>query len=178
MPRRPLAASVDTDRSAAIAATFERIQRPLRWPLEDFRRRKFATAALVGFRFSRTRGSAEAGFVYGFALKAEAVPGVREPPEAVAFAFVRPVGSALFRDLVTRPRSPVRRLVADSRSLGHPFEFHPDGEIVAVRHRSFARLPPELFPFAAADFFMIAQQPLRVGGFMDRVKKATSRRGT
>jgi hypothetical protein len=168
---------VDADRSRDIEATFERIQRPLRWPLGDFRRRKFATAGLVGFRFSRMRGSAEAGFVYGFALRTGTVPGVREPPEAVAYAFVRPVGSDLFRDLVTRPRSPVRRLVADGRGLGYPFEFHPEGEIVAVRHRSFARVPSELFVLGAADFFMIAQQPLRVGGFMERVKQATPRRG-
>lgn len=175
-PQRFVAA-VGKDRSRDIAATFERIQRPLRWPLGDFRRRKFATAGLVGFRFSRMRGSAEAGFVYGFALRPDAALGVREPPEAMAYAFVRPVGSDLFEELVTRPRSPVRTLVTDSRTLGYPFEFHPDRETVAVRHRSFARVPSDLFVLGAADFFMIAQQPLRVGGFMDRVKKATPRRG-
>lgn len=176
MAAEPMAPGVDTDRSEDIRATFERIQRPLQWPLGDFRRRKLATAGLVGFRFSRRRGAAEAGFVYGFALRPAAIPGVRDPPEAVAYAFVRPMGSRLFEELVTRPRSPVRRLVADSRSLGYPFEFHPDGEVVAVRHRCFARLPSELFVLGAADFFMIAQQPLRVGGFMDRVKRATTRR--
>ena len=101
-------AAVDVDRSREIRATFERIRRPLQWPLEDFRRKKFATTRLVGYRFSRMRGAAEAGFVYGFALKSDAVPGVREPPEAVAYAFVRPVGSALFQELVIRPRSAVR----------------------------------------------------------------------
>jgi len=170
------AVSMESGRSQDIRDTFERIERPLRWPLGDFRRRKFETSGEIGFRFSRVRGSSEAGFVYGFALRVEALPGVREPPEAVAYAFVRPVGSDLFGDLVSRPRSPVRRLVADSRSLGYPFEFHPNGEVVAVRHRSFARLPSELFVLGAADFFMIAQQPLRVGGFMDRVKKATTRK--
>jgi hypothetical protein len=177
MPCHPLAASVDVDRSREIQATFERIQRPLQWPLGDFRRKKFARAGEVGFRFSRVRGSAVAGFVYGFALRPEAVPGVLIPPEAVAYAFVRPVGSDLYEELVTRPRSPVRKLVADSRSLGYPFEFHPDKETVAVRHRSFARVPCELFAHGAADFFMIAQHPLRVGGFIDRVKRATTRRG-
>ena len=172
-----MAAAVRLDRSRDIEATFDRIQRPLRWPLADFRRRKFATAGLVGFRFSRARGSAEAGFVYGFALTENAVPGVREPPEAVAYAFVRPAGSELYEELVSRPRSPVRRLVAASRSLGYPFEFHPGEEIAAVRHRSFARLPSDLFVIGAADFYMIAQQPLRVGGFMERVKRATPRRG-
>ncbi len=164
-------------RAAEIQATFERIQRPLRWPLADFRRRKFVSGGVVGFRFSRMRGSAEAGFVFGFALAAEAVPGVREPPEAVAYAFVRPVGSALYRELVSGPRSAVRKLVAGGRSLGYPFEFHPGSETPAVRHRSFARLPPELFVLGAADFFMVAQQPLRMSGFMDRVKQATPRKG-
>lgn len=172
-----MAAAVDSNRSRDIEATFERIQRPLRWPLGDCRRRKVTTAALVGFRFSRMRGSAEAGFVFGFALQSDALPGIREPPEAVAYAFVRPVGSALYEELVTRPRSPVRRLVADGGSLGYPFEFHPDREAAAVRHRSFARVPSELFVLGAADFFMIAQEPLRAGGFMERVKRATPRRG-
>jgi len=177
MGRRPMRESMDTDRTEDIEATFERIQRPLQWPLGDFRRRKFASAGLVGFRFSRTRGDAEAGFVYGFALRAEALPGVRDPPEAVAFAYVRPVGSRLYQELVTRPRSPARRLVADGRNLGYPFEFHPGAEAVAVRHRSFARVPSDLFVLGAADFFMISQGPLRVGGFMDRVTRATDRKG-
>ena len=50
-------------------------------------------------------------------------------------------------------------------------------EVAAVRHRSFARHPPELFVIGAADFFMIAQRPLRVGGFVERVRKATTRAG-
>lgn len=166
-----------SDRSEEIRQTFERIHRPLSWPLGDFRRKKFSTAGGIGYRFSRTRGSAAAGFVYGFALRAGAVPGVTAPPEAVAYAFVRPAGSGLYDELVARPRSPVRQLVASTRSLGYPFEFHPGGEVVAVRHRSFARHPPELFVLGAADFFMIAQQPLRVGGFMDRVKRATTTKG-
>ncbi len=169
---------MDRDRSDDIRQTFERIERPLRWPLADFRRRKFATSAEIGYRFSRSRGPASAGFAFGFGLKPGAVPGVTHPPEAFAYAFVRPVGSELYEELVTRPRSPVRRLVASSQSLGYPFEFHSDGEIVAVRHRSFARHPPELFVLGAADFFMIAQQPLRAGGFMDRVKRATTGKGT
>ncbi len=165
------------DRSREIAATFERIQRPLRWPLADYRRRKVSRSDFAGYVFSRVRGKAVAGFAYGFALREDCLPGIRHPPEAAVYVFVRPVGSELHRDIVTRPRSPVRRLVAEGQSLGYPFDFHPDGEVVAIRHRSFGRIPPELFVLGAADFFMIAQRPLQTGGFIRRVTAATEGKG-
>lgn len=168
---------VGHDSADAIRATFERIQRPLRWPMEDFRRTRISTRGFTGYRFSRVKRSASAGFVYGFALAADGGLGCLAPPEAVTYAFVRPTGSALYEELVTRPGSPVRRLVAGSRSLGNPFRLRPGEEVAAIRHRSFARVPPELFPFSAADFFMIAQRPLRVGGFVERVRNATTRPG-
>ena len=162
------------DYGPEIQGTFERIQRPLRWPMEAYRRRRIVSARFVGYRFSRMRGTAAAGFVYGFALAPNEGLGIEAPPEAVIYAFVRPVESPLHDELVSRPGSAVRKLVSSSRSLGYPFRLHPESEIAAVRHRSFARLPPELFVLGAADFFMIAQQPLRVGGFIDRVRKATT----
>ncbi len=168
---------MDVDRSEEIAATFERIHRPLRWPLAEYRRRKVARAAFTGYVFSRVRGHAVAGFAHGFALRTGALPGIEAPPEAVSYVFVRPVRSALYDDLVTRPKSPVRRLVAESAALGFPFEPHPGEEAVAVRHRSFARVPQELFVLEAADFFMVSQQPLLTGGFVRRVTAATQRRG-
>lgn len=145
--------------------------------MQDYRRRKISTARFEGYRFSRVRGSASAGFAYGFALAPRAELGVRSPPEAVTYAFVQPTQSSLYEELVTRPGSAVRRLTASGRSLGYPFELHLGAAIAAVRHRSFARLPPELFVVGAADFFMIAQAPLRVGGFVERVRKATERAG-
>lgn len=165
------------DRREEIAATFERIQRPLRWPMENFRRSKVSNRGFVGYRFARVRRNAVAGFSFGFALRENGVPGVRDPPEATAYAFVTPLGSALRNDLVNRPGSPVRRLVASSRSQGFPFELHPEQEIVAVRHRSMRRVPPEIFVLVASDFFMLCYQPLRASGFLDRVRKATTRPG-
>ncbi len=168
---------MDPDRSEDIEAAFERIHRPLRWPLADYRRRKVARVGFTGYVFSRGRGDAVAGFAYGFALRPGALPGIREPPEAAVYVFARPRGSTLHRDLVTRPRSPVRRLVADARALPHPFEFHPEAEVVAVRHRPMGRLPRELFVLGAADFFMVSQGHLQTGGFVRRVTAATERRG-
>ncbi len=60
---------MDEDRSAEIAATFERIRRPLRWPMENFRRRHIANRRFVGYRFSRVRRDTVAGFSFGFALQ-------------------------------------------------------------------------------------------------------------
>ncbi len=168
---------MDARWAEGIEATFERIHRPLRWPLADYRRRKVARAGFTGYVFSRTRGKAVAGFAYGFALRPDALPGIREPPEAAAYVFVRPPESALHRDLVARPRSPVRRLVADGRTLAYPFEFHPEGEVVAVRHRPVGRLPKELFVLGAADFFMVTQGLFQTQGFVRRVTAATERRG-
>ncbi len=168
---------VDRDWAAEIDAAFTRIARPLRWPMADFRRRKVANASFIGYTFSRAKRAGVAGFAFGFAMRPDTLSGIREPPEAVAYAFVRPVGSALYEGLVTRRGSPTRKLVEATKDMGYPFEFRHGQEVVALRHRSLARVPPELFVLAASDFFMNAQQPLRGGGFVESVKRATSRPG-
>lgn len=177
MVPRLLPDSVDTDRSKDIEATFRRIRRPLQWPMQDFRRKRTSTPAFVGYRFSRMKRDAVAGFAFGFALTEDFLPGIVEPPEVVAYAFVEPAGSALHKDLVARRGSPVRGLIEQSKSMGFPFEFHPEGDVVAIRHRSLARLPPELFVLVGSDFFMISQGPMREGGFLEKVAKATTRPG-
>ncbi|HEX9341107.1 MAG TPA: hypothetical protein VF992_08070 [Thermoplasmata archaeon] len=166
-----------TDRRDEIAATFERIRRPLQWPMENFRRTRIANHGFVGYRFSRVRRTAQAGFSFGFALRVGVFPGVADPPEVVAYAFVRPPNGTLHESIVRRPSSPVRRLVASSRKMGFPFEFHPEGEVAAVRHRSMRRVPREIFVLVASDFFMLCYQPLRSSGFLERVRKATVRAG-
>src|SRR2546422_1048476 len=57
--------SLDDDRMAEIEATFKRIHRPLRWPMENFRRRYISNKGFVGYRFSRIRRNAHAGFDFG-----------------------------------------------------------------------------------------------------------------
>jgi len=177
MGSRTFAAAVKRDYSAEIQGTFDRVQRPLRWMMTEYGRRRISSPRFVGYRFSRVRGSASAGFAYGFALTPDEEMGLRAPPEAVTYAFVRPTDSDLYEELVTRGDSAVRRLAKSRRSLGYPFELHVDREIAALRHRSFARVPPELFVLGAADFFMLAQRPLRTGGYVRRVREATTRPG-
>jgi len=168
---------LDDDRAAEIVATFERIRRPLQWPMENFRRQRISNRRFVGFRFSRVRRAARAGFAFGFVLTEDFLPTVREPPEVVAYAFVDPAGSALHRSLVAGRASAVRRLTASSKQMGFPFEFHLDGSVVAVRHRSMQRVPKEIFVLVASDFLMLSYNPLRAAGFMERVTKATTKPG-
>ena len=163
--------------SDEIAKTFHRIRRPLQWPMEAFRRRRLRRGGFVGYTFSRVRDGATAGFGFGFALRFAALPGVVLPPEAVAYAFVRPVDSTLYRALVTKKDSAVRKLVAAGRTLGFPFQPRFGSEVAAIRHRSLARMPPEIFVLAAADFFMISLGPMRSGGFQERLRRATRNPG-
>src|SRR2546421_8631634 len=104
-PARTPQPPVDDDRSAEIAATFQRIRRPLRWPMENFARTKISNRRFIGYRFSRVSGRASAGFCFGFALGNGSIPGVREAPEVVAHAFARPIGSALHRRLTGKSDS-------------------------------------------------------------------------
>jgi len=168
---------MEEDRTAEIADTFERIRRPLQWPMENFRRTKVSTSGFAGYRFSRVRRTAVAGFAFGFAMKEGAIPGPLEPPEAVAYAFVRPRRSGLHEVLVRHRGSAVRRLVAASRMMGFPFEPHLEEEVAAVRHRSLRLVPREIFPLVASDFFMLCYQPIRSSTFLERVTKATTRPG-
>jgi len=145
--------------------------------MENFRRQRISNRRFVGFRFSRVRRTARAGFAFGFALNDDALPAVREPPEVVAYAFVDPEGSTLHRTLVEGRASAVRRLVTSSDRMGFPFAFHSDGPVAAVRHRSMRRVPKEIFVLVASDFLMLSYNPLRAAGFLERVTKATTRPG-
>ena len=145
--------------------------------MEKFGRRRVANRRFVGYRFFRTRGNARAGFFFGFALQDDLLPGVQNPPEVVAYAFVEPTQSALHRTLVSRKESPVRRLVRSSQRMGFPFEFHADASAAAVRHRSLRAVPREIFVLVASDFFMLCYHPLRAAGYLERVTKATTGRG-
>lgn len=168
---------MEPDRSSEIAATFERIRRPLQWPMENFRRRHRSNLRFEGYEFSRVRRNVRAGFAFGFALREDSLPGITDPPEVVAYAFVEPNGSSLHRTLVTKERSAVRRLVAASQRMGFPFELHSGGSVAAVRHRSLSQVPREIFVLVASDFLMLCYQPLRAAGFLERVTKATTKPG-
>src|SRR3989442_3997119 len=120
---------MDWDGSAEIAATSDRIRRPLRWRMEIFRRKHAANRQFVGYRFSRVRRQSVAGFSFGFALGNDSLPGITEAPEVVGYAFVEPANSALHRDLVERPNSAVHRLASMSPRIGCPFHVLAHGVV-------------------------------------------------
>lgn len=167
------ALSVARDYSEDVADTFRRLRRPLQRSMDGFRRRRVKTARFVGETWTRVRGKASAGCGFGFALQEDVFPGVVEPPEAIAYAFVRPARSALYEALVTARTSPARRLAKLGASLGFPYELRLGEEVAVIRHRPLAAVPPELFVLAASDFFVIALGPMRVANFQDRIRKAT-----
>src|SRR2546425_7034239 len=169
--------SLDDDRMAEIEATFKRIHRPLRWPMENFRRRYISNKGFVGYRFSRIRRNAYAGFSFGFALREDLYPGIREPPEVVAYAFVEPRESTLHEALVTRKASAVRRLAATSRGMGFPFELDPDAAVAAVRHRSVRRGAQGIFVFVASGLLMLFFQTVPAAGFFERGARGPTRAG-
>ncbi len=142
--------------------------------MENFHRRHISNKSFVGYQFSRVRRNARAGFSFGFALRGDVYPGIGDPPEVVAYAFVEPMESTLHEALVTRKGSPIRRLAALSQRMGFPFELHPDASVAAVRHRSVRRVPKEIFVTVASDFLMLCYQPIRASGFLERVTKATT----
>jgi len=166
---------LDKDRVAEITATFERIRRPLQWPMENFHRRKISNQRFIGYEFSRPRRNARAGFCFGFALRPNSIPGIERPPEVVAYAFVEPRESSLHRTLVEGKGSAVRRLAVSSKRMGFPFELYPDRSVAAVRHRSMRQVPKEIFVLVASDFLMLCYHPLRAAGFLERVTKATTK---
>jgi len=142
--------------------------------MDSFRRQRLALRGFSGYRFSRVRRGATAGFAFGFLLKDHALGIAAVPPEAVAYAFAEPLGSSLFRDLVTRRGSAVRRLVRAGSRAGVPFDLRLDEPIAAIRHRSMRRMPSEVFVLAASDFFLATYEPLRSSGFLESVRKATT----
>src|SRR5256712_10642479 len=123
--------------------------------MENFRRRYISNKGFVGYRFSRIRRNAQAGFSFGFALREGLYPGIREPPEVVAYAFVEPRESTLHEALVTRKASAVRRLAATSRGMGFPFELDPDAAVAAGGHRAVRRGARENFPFFGSGFLKV-----------------------
>lgn len=163
------------DRRREIEETFARVGRPLARPIQKFRRRRVTTARFVGYRFTQSRGTSVLGIAIGFMLGEGVLPGPVDPPEAVAYVFVRPVPSALHRSTVLRPRSPVRRLVEGSESLGIPYAFDPASEICAIRRRPMRAVPPEIFPFVASDFFLHSVRPLWSSGLLGTIRRPRPR---
>ena len=91
------------------------------------------------------------------------------PPEAVVFAFVRPVDHSLYRRLIVRKNSFFREVARKSAYEQVRFDLFPDREEALVRHRSMHGRPAEILVLSACDFFMTSFRAFWASDFTGRV---------
>ena len=126
------------------------------------------TASLIGYRFLAQppampakrppKSPSSSGFFVGYLHSAGEFPFLRpNPPECLVFWFVKPVGGALHRRLVTQPQSLGRHTTEYIRWLTHRpprFEFYDRERIALVRHDSMQSWPREKYEHLSRNFFM------------------------
>jgi hypothetical protein len=126
------------------------------------------TASLVGYRFlaqppaapgkRRPKSPSLSGFFVGYLHSAEDFSFLRpDPPECLVFWFVKPVGGALHRRLVTQPQSLARHTTEYIRWLTHRpprFEFYDRERSTLVRHDSMQSWPREKHEHLSRNFFI------------------------
>lgn len=118
-----------------------------------------------------------AGFFIGFLLEEAACPYLEvQPPEAIVFAFVHPVGSPLHRRLVAADDSLFRGTYGYIRWLTHRpprFELY-DAELTAlVRHGSIRPWPAQKYMQYSRNFFVETLAWLVRSGLVRRLLRET-----
>jgi len=153
----------------------------LRRSSQGLHRRARRSGGLVGSTIWREVDGGKVGLFLGFVTDGSSWADLEpEPPEAVVFAFVNPVGSRLHRRLVARTGSLFERVGREARRRKVDFEFRRDRFAALLRHRSVHGMPPEILALTAQDFFTISFRGLWAANFFDRIKKVRpsgSRRG-
>lgn len=136
-------------------ASLDRLGGPLVFIARGAKSRWVRSRGLFGRRFYLRAQREEAGLFVGFATAPRGLPGTSvEPPEAVVFAYVRPVGGRLHDHLVAPGKGALwkaaRRATREHLALG----FHPRREACLVAHRTVRGMPPGLVEYVASDFFL------------------------
>lgn len=153
-----------------LRAAMDRMGIPLRRIRENFKTQLQRTGGLYGHRFWRTVDRAQVGGFVGFITDPRGWEHIDPvPPEAVVFAFVRPVDHPLYRRLVVRKNSFFREVARKSASEQVRFDFYPDREEALVRHRSMRGRPDEILALSACDFLMASFRAFWASDFTGRV---------
>ena len=103
-----------------------------------------------------------------------------KPPECLVFACLEPTGGLLYRRLVARPESLLRKTFDYIRWLTHRpprFVFHGEQSAVLVRHQSMCDWPPEKHEHYSRNFFIETLAWLVRSGLVRRLLQETSRAG-
>jgi hypothetical protein len=116
-----------------------------------------------------------AGFFVGHLLDAAACPPLHwQPPEAVVFAFVHPVGGALHGRLVAAADSLFRSTFNYIRWLTHRpprFELHEQALAALVRHESMQNWPEQRRLHYSRNFFIETLAWLVRSGLVRRLRE-------
>ncbi|MCL6480741.1 MAG: hypothetical protein K6U02_03340 [Firmicutes bacterium] len=116
-----------------------------------------------------------AGFFVGYLLDADACPPLDwQPPEAVVFAFVHPVGGALHGRLVAAADSLFRKSFHYIRWLTHRpprFELHEQALAALVRHDSLRNWPEPRRLHYSRNFFIETLAWLVRSGLVRRLRE-------
>jgi hypothetical protein len=129
--------------------------------LRGYRAVPEARGGLRGYRFlapGANLAQARRGFFVGYIITAANHQFLQpQPPECVVFAFVEPVGSALYRRLVTQEGSLLRKTAAYIGWLTHRpprFALFENRDTVLIRHFSMREWPPEKYRHFSGNFFI------------------------
>lgn len=153
-----------------LRTTMDRMRIPLRRIRESFVTRHETRGKLYGERFWRVVDGAHVGGFMGFITDPRGWEHI-DPvvPEAVVFAFVRPVAHPLYRRLVVRKNSFFRDVVRKSVYEQVRFDLFPNRSEALVRHRSMRGRPDEILVLSASDFFMTSFRVFWATDFVARI---------
>jgi len=127
----------------------------------------------------RQRSGTALGFFVGYLVTADDFAFFApEPPECLAFVYLRPLGGSLHRRLVRRPQSLLRRTFDYIRWLTHRpprFAFYPNQLPVMVRHFSMRGWPRAKYEHFSRNFFIETLAWLVRSGLVGRLLAEGSR---
>ncbi len=158
LAKSPMKSPAELEWIAALAEPYLRSYTPVAECTESLAGYRFLvpSAAAIAKRQSKPRPSC--GFFVGYLHSAADFSFLRPaPPECLVFWFVKPVGGALHRRLVTQPQSLARHTTEYIRWLTHRpprFELYDREPITLVRHDSMQAWPREKHEHLSRNFFI------------------------
>jgi len=129
--------------------------------LRDYRPSLTARGSLRGYRFvppGKTMARSHAGFFVGYLVDSAKHEFLNPaPPECIVFAFLGPVGSPFYEELVARDGSALRKTAGYIGWLTHRpprFAFFDGREMVLTRHFSMREWPAGKRKHYSRNFFI------------------------
>ncbi len=129
--------------------------------LRDYRASPVARGSLRGYRFvppGKSQAGSRSGFFVGYLVDSAKHEFLNPaPPECIVFAFVGPVRSPFYQEIVARDGSPLGKTAEYIGWLTHRrprFAFFNSREIVLTRHSSMREWPAAKWKHYSRNFFI------------------------